>query len=185
MGREQPHSDREISRCGRQFVDRRAVGTSGDGANAETLRAVRRAGGSRMRGRHGRSTMAPLSAPVSAPMSAPDRGRTCEQRSTHNAWQQKEMPVVGGLLKPAERAARWAARRGSARVRSEGGATPRFTVVLAPAPCGAVPDLRVAPPSLGTTNRRRVALGARRRLMIRHDRDTVRARSPFVHLKGA
>lgn len=129
--------------------------------------------------------MAPLSAPVSARTSAPNRGRTCEQRSAHNVPQQKEIPVVGGLFRPAERAARWAARRDSARVPNEGGATHRFTVVLAPAPCGAAPDLRVAPPSLGTTARRRVALGARRRRMIRHDRDTVRARSPFVHLKGA
>ena len=189
MDREHPHRDREISRCGRRFVDRRAVGTSGDGTNAEAVRAVRGDGGGRMKGRHGRSTMAPLSAPVSAPvsapMSAPTRGRTCERRSAHNVPQQKEIPVVGGPLGPAERAARWAARGGTARVPSEGGATPRFTVVLAPAPCGAVPDLRVAPPSLGTTNRRRVVLGARRRRMMRHDRDTVRARSPFVHLKGA
>ena len=190
MDREQPHRRREISRCIRRFVDRRVVGTSGDGANTETVRAVRRDRGGRVKGRHGRSTMAPLSAPVSAPvsapMSAPTRGRTCERRSAHNVPQQKEIPVVGGPLGPAERAARWAARWESARVPSEGGATPRFTVVLAPAPHGAAPDLRVAPPSLGTTTqRRRVALGARRRLAIRHPRATVRARSSLVNPKGA
>ena len=130
--------------------------------------------------------MAPLSAPVSARMSAPNRGRIREARSVQNALEQEEIPVVGGVVDPADRAARWAARWESARVPSEGGATHRFTVVLAPAPHGAAPDLRVAPPSLGTTHRRRrVALGARRRRTIRHHRDTVRARSPFVHLKGA
>src|SRR5205085_1287446 len=136
----------------------------------------------RMRGRHGRSTMAPLS----APLSAPNRGRIGEARSVENAPQQKEIPVVGGVVNAADRAARWAARWESARAPSGGGATPRFTVVLAPAPSGTAPDLRVAPPSLGTTNkRRRVALGARRRRAIRHPRATVRARSSLVNPKGA
>jgi hypothetical protein len=139
-----------------------------------------------MKGRHGRTTMAPLSAPVSARLSAPSCGRTCEPASAHKGSLQNEIPVVGGVVYPADRAARWAARWGSARVPSEGGATPRFTGVLAPAPRGAAPDLRVAPPSLGTTNQlRRVALATRRRHAIRHDRDTVRARSPFVNPKGA
>jgi hypothetical protein len=130
--------------------------------------------------------MAPLSAPVSAPLSAPNRGRIGEARSVQNAPQQEGIPVVGGVVNAADRAAHWAARWESARVPSEGGATPRFTGVLAPAPGGAAPDLRVAPPSLGTTDRRRrVPLGARRRHAIRHDRDTIRARSPFVNPKGA
>jgi hypothetical protein len=139
-----------------------------------------------MKGRHSRSTMAPVSAPVSARMSAPNRGRIREARSVQNAPQHEEIPVVGGVVDPADRAARWAARWESARVPSKGGATHRFTVVLAPAPHGAAPDLRVAPPLLGTTTqRRRVALGARRRLAIRHPRATVRARPSLVNPKGA
>lgn len=139
-----------------------------------------------MKGRHGRTTMAPLSAPVSAPMSAPNRGRIWEVRRLRNVSQQQEIPVIGVAVDAAERAALCAARWESARVPSEGGATHRFTVVLAPTPEGAAPDLRVAPPSLGTTNRRRrVAFGAWRRLAPHHHRATVRARSSFVNPKGA
>ena len=107
MDREQPHRDREIFQM-RSTVRRSPHGQakSGDGRNTRPGRRGSPRCGSRKRGRHGRSTMAPLSAPVSAPTSAPNRGRTCGRaalttcRDTRNTWRRRALQArrPGGAL---------------------------------------------------------------------------------------
>jgi len=89
-----------------------------------------------MRGRHVRSTMAPLSAPVSAHLSAPNTSPAFDDSCTRNSLQRQRIPAVAAVGGRAGRTAHWAVRWGSARVPRKGGATPYFGVVPAPAPLG-------------------------------------------------
>ena len=118
------------------------------------------------RGRHVRSTMAPLSAPTSS--------RAIGEGDARNLLNKQCIPAVDAASGRVGRTAHCAARWGSARVPSKGGATPCFGAVLAPVPLGAAADQGVATPWLGTMHSAacRAAIGSRERRRIDHDRDT-------------
>ena len=129
----------------------------------------------RVRGRHLRSTMAPLSAPASARLSAPTTSGHFNDSGTRNHLNKHPITAVNAAGGRVGRAALWAARWGRARVPSKGGATPPFfTRSLDPTPGGAAPDPGGRSPFARDRKptRRRVAIGARRRRTTCHDRDT-------------